>query len=122
MGFSLDDRSDALGEPFANPIVVQPQTRVLLVANDFSGNDARDVAPPPGATLLRVGHSLATSGLNNAGEEIFLRDALGRRVSAAPSTPKPRSGVCAVRVIDDPRDGSEGSFDYDAEGTCTPAL
>jgi hypothetical protein len=119
-GYTLDDRSDKLGEPFARSLRVEPQTYVLLVAEAFNADDPRDQAPPPGASLLRLGRSLASSGLSNTGERIYLRDAQGRRVSAAPATPKPRAGVCIVRVSPDGRDGAASAFDYDSESTCTP--
>jgi hypothetical protein len=119
-GYTLDDRTDKLGEPFARSLRVEPQTRVLLVAEAFNADDPRDQSPPPGVNLLRLGRSLASSGLSNTGERIYLRDAEGRRVSAAPATPKPRAGVCVVRVSSDARDGASAAFDYDPESTCTP--
>jgi hypothetical protein len=118
-GFSLSDRTDVVGEPLA-AYRVEPHARVLLVADAFDPHEPRDVQPPPGAALLRVGKSLATSGLNNAGERLFLRDAQGRRISAVPAGPRPEAGVCNVRVSTDPRDGSDGAFDYDPEQSCTP--
>lgn len=120
LGFVLDDRADAIGTPIARSLIVAPQTRVLLVADNFDASDPRDVAPPPGTPLLRVGRALAGSGLSNAGSALFLRDPAGNRVSAAPGTPAPKSGVCTVRVSADMRDGSNHSFDYDAHDTCTP--
>lgn len=119
-GFTLDDRTDKLGEPFARSLRVEPQTRVLLVAEGFDADDPRDQAPPPGANLLRLGRSLVSSGLSNTGERIFLHDALGRLVSAAPAAPKPRAGVCVVRTSTDARDGAATAFDYDPNATCTP--
>lgn len=118
-GFTLSDKRDAPGQALPSARI-EPHARVLLVADAFDPSEPRDVAPPPGATLIRVGKSLATSGLSNSGEPLFLRDALGRRVSAAPASPRPRSGVCNVRVSDDMRDGSDGSFDYAAGEGCTP--
>jgi hypothetical protein len=118
-GFTLSDKRDDPGQalPAAR---VEPHARVLLVADAFDPAEPRDVQPPPGATLIRTGKSLATSGLSNNGEALFLRDALGQRVSAAPASPRPRSGVCNVRISDDMRDGSDGSFDYAASAGCTP--
>jgi hypothetical protein len=120
LGFVLEDRVDASGTPIARSLVVAPQTRALLVADGFDASDARDVAPPPGTPLLRVGRALAGSGLSNAGSALFLRDPTGNRVSAAPAVPIPKPGVCTVRTSADMRDGSTHSFEYDAHDTCTP--
>jgi hypothetical protein len=120
LGFSLDDRADARSMPIARSVEVAPQTRVLLVADDFDASDTRDVVPAPGALLVRVGRALAGTGLSNAGARLFLRDVQGHRVSAAPATPSSRPGVCLVRTSTDMRDGSPGAFAYDANGTCTP--
>jgi hypothetical protein len=120
LGFVLEDRDDAAGEPIGHSLLVAPHSRALLVADDFDPNDPHDVAPPPGTALLRVGRALAGSGLSNRGAALFLRDPAGHRVSAAPAAPPPRPGVCVVRTSKDMRDGSIGTFDYDVNGTCTP--
>jgi hypothetical protein len=118
-GFSLGDRTDTAGETLP-ALGVEGHARVVLVADAFDAGETRDVPPLPGATLVRVGKTLATSGLANGGEPLYLRDALGRRVSAAPATPRPRAGVCNVRVSSDMRDGQDGSFDYAGSEGCTP--
>jgi hypothetical protein len=120
VGFSLSDRGEAEGTPFTASAIIPPGARVLLVPDGFDARDALDAQPPPGAPLVRVGASLADSGLSNGGEPLFLRDPAGRRVSAAPATPRPRSGVCNVRVADDPRDGEEGTFAYAPDDGCSP--
>lgn len=120
LGFSLADRGDAEGAAFPASAVVPPGGRALLVADGFDARDPLDVAPPPGAPLIRVGPSLAEAGLSNSGEPLFLRDPSGRRISAAPTSPRPRSGVCNVRVSDDPRDGDDGSFAYAPDDGCSP--
>jgi hypothetical protein len=119
-GFSLGDRLDALPDPIGRPETIPPGARALLVADDFDPLDPADVPPPPGALLVRVGRSLGESGLRNAGEAIFLRDPLGRRVSAAPALPRPRPGACRIRVTGDRRSGAAGSFDRAPDGGCTP--
>lgn len=120
LGFSLADRPDAQGTPLSASAVVPPGGRALLVADGFDARDPLDVAPPPGARLVRVGPSLAEAGLSNGGEPLFLRDPSGRRISAAPASPRPRSGVCSVRVTDDPRAGEDGSFGYAPDDGCSP--
>jgi hypothetical protein len=121
-GFTLADSPDAAGTPLTTPAQVAPQARALLVADGFDPHEGRDVAPLPGALLVRVGRALGNAGLRNAGEPLFLRDVLGRRVSAAPATPRPEPGVCSVRVGEDMRSGAATAFAYDAGGTCTPGF
>jgi hypothetical protein len=121
-GFSISDDAFDEGEPIERSAVVHPGARVLLVPDGFDPEEARDDPVPPGAAIVRTGTSLAGSGLSNSGEPLFLRDPAGRRVSAAPAVPRPRAGVCLVRVSEDVRDGSAGSFDYDGEGRCTPGF
>jgi hypothetical protein len=119
-GMLLSDQADELGTPLVTEAQVDPGARVLLVADSFDASDPKDVAVPPGTPLVRVGKSLGNAGLANRGEPLFLRDAQGRRISAAPSSPQPVAGVCSVRVASDPRDGSQGSFALDADQSCTP--
>jgi len=119
-GFSVSDASDGRGVVIEQSQFVFPNARVLLVADDFDPEEPRDDAPLPGTYLVRVGKSLTSNGLANSGEDIFLRDPNGRRISAAPSVPQPRAGVCVVRVSERMRDGSEESFAYDPNDQCTP--
>ncbi len=121
-GFSISDSLDDLGVVIEQSQVVFPNARILLVADDFNAEEPRDDAPLPGTLLVRIGNSLTGSGLANAGEDIFLRDPSGRRVSAAPAVPQPRAGVCIIRVSDQMRDSSEESFDYDPDERCTPGF
>jgi hypothetical protein len=119
-GFTLSDRADASGSPLPAGRVLGPQARALLVSDDFDSDGGRDAPPPDGASLVRVGRGLAGSGLSNAGEALYLRDPDGHRVSAAPANPTPRPGVCIVRISPDMRDGADGTFAYEPDGTCTP--
>lgn len=117
-GFGLSDRRDAVGQLFSVRSRLSPGERALCVADTYDPEQGRDPAPAQGVTLLRIGKSLTGSGLSNAGEALYLRDAAGRRISAAPATPRPRAGQCSVRVADDMRDGSSDAFAI-AE-VCTP--
>jgi hypothetical protein len=119
-GFALDPCSGSSTAPIERAFVMAAGTRLLLVADDFDASDDRDARPPPGAPLVRVGRALAGTGLTNTGSELCLHDAEGHRLSAAPATPRPRPGVCNVRVSADMRDGRPGSFAYDPHDGCTP--
>lgn len=123
-GFSIADAPGSVGDVIAGPRLVPPGARALLVSDRFDPDDrgpgGADAPVPPGVILVRLDGSIASGGLSNSGEALFLRDPEGRRVSAAPAEPPPRQGVCTVRVASDPRTGARGSFDYDAEGGCTP--
>lgn len=119
-GFSISDSPDDPGIVIEQSQLVFPNARALLVADDFNAEELQDDAPLPGTLLVRVGKSLTRSGLANAGEDIFLRDPTGRRISAAPSVPQPRSGVCIVRVCNQMRTGEQDCFSYDPNDRCTP--
>ncbi len=119
-GFSLSDDPLWEGTPIVSDAVVEPGARALLVPDSFDASDSRDVVPPAGALLVRVGPTLGKSGLANQGEVVLLRDPDHHRISSAPASPAPRPGVCIVRVSADMRSGEAGSFGYDADETCTP--
>ena len=119
-GFSISDRTDDLGTRIDRDLVMAAGARALLVSDAFDRGDALDVPPAAGALLVHIGPTLTRAGLANAGEPLYLRDALRQRVSAAPATPEPRSGVCTRRVSADPRSGAAGSFAYAIDAGCTP--
>jgi len=122
LGFALADRADHPGDVITRSFVVPAGGRALVVSDAFDPDDGVDVPVPPGVVLVRIGSSIASGGLSNGGEPLFLRDPEGRRVSAAPSTPAPRRGVCLVRIAADGRTGAVGTFAYDPDDTCTPGL
>jgi hypothetical protein len=119
-GYDLADRPDKQGDVVARSFIVPAGARALLVADGFDPSHPDDSPTPEGTVLVRLGTSLASGGLTNAGEPLFLRDPEGHRISSAPATPPPRPGVCRVRVASDGRTGAAGTFDYDAEDGCTP--
>ena len=121
-GFAISDRADSLGDIIERSTILPPHARALLVADGFDPAHELDDPVPPGTMLVHVGTSLASGGLSNAGESVYLRDTEARRLSAAPSDPTPRAGVCLVRVSTDGRTGATEAFAYDAEAGCTPGM
>jgi hypothetical protein len=115
-GFAVTDDPMREGDVLRRPFRLPPGARVLLVADAFDPADEADDPVPPGAALLRVGSSLGSGGLTNRGEPLFLRDAEGRRVSAAPAVAAP--GACLHRREGmDPRRGDDAAFTV---GPCSP--
>ncbi len=123
-GFALSDSPNTIGDVISDSYRLAPGVRALLVPDNFDPEDRgpqhRDAPIPPGLMLIRLDRSLGAGGLSNSGEPLFLRDPMGRRISAAPAEPMPRPGICVVRVTDDLRTGARLGFDYDANGGCTP--
>lgn len=117
-GLWLADAPDHAGDALP-ALLVPPGGRVLVVSDDFDPDAPEDARVPPGVPLARVEGSLGSGGLASYGEPLFLRDAEGRRLSAAPALPA-RPGVCIVRRSADPRTGAVEAFGYDPAGTCTP--
>ena len=114
-GLFLADRPDREGDLIDGGQSVPPGARALLVADGFDPEDPADPLVPPGVMLVRIGTSLASGGLTNAGEPLFLRDAAGHRLSAAPAV-ETGPGRCLVRSGSG-RSGDEGSFRV---AECTP--
>lgn len=114
-GVSLSDRADAIGDVVETPHRLAPGQRALFVADAFDPDDSADPVVPPGVMLVRIGSSLGSGGLTNAGEPIYLRDASMRRLSAVPAIAAP--GACLVRTGADPRAGDAELFEV---APCTP--
>jgi len=122
-GLSLGDRLDAVAPPISTTALLGPSARALLVADAFDGHEPSELQPPAGALLVRVGTSLASGGLRNSGEALYLRDPAGHRLSASPAHPSPRPGVCIVRSDDaDMRSGAPSAFVRDPDDSCTPGF
>lgn len=116
----LSDRADRPGDVIAAPARIPAGARALIVADSFEPEHPADPTVPPGVVLIRVGSSLGSGGLSNSGEALYLRDELGRRLSAAPALPSAGAGRCLVRIGDDARTGAASAFVFSAAGECTP--
>jgi len=114
-GLALADRPDRVGDVISTAQTISPGARALLVADAFDPLDESDPPVPPGVPLVRIGTSLASAGLSNAGEALYLRDAEGRRLAASPAL-ETEGGECLVRR-GSVRSGDESAF---AIGPCTP--
>ncbi|MGE0787046.1 MAG: hypothetical protein AB7S26_15335 [Sandaracinaceae bacterium] len=114
-GCSLSDRADALGDVIERSFVLMPGQRALLVGDRFDPEDDADPPVPPGVALLRMGTSLASGGLSNAGEPLYLRDEVGRRLSAVPALAT-GEGACLLRL----GTGRSASLESFVIAPCTP--
>ncbi len=97
LGVSLSDRPDRLGDVIEVDASIPAGGRALLVPDAFDPNHPDDPAVPDGIPLVRIGSSLASGGLSNAGEPLYLRDAALQRLSTVDAAPAPGPGVCLVR-------------------------
>jgi hypothetical protein len=120
-GMHLADAAAADGDALP-AVTIPPGAHALIVASGFDPDDASsgDAPVPAGAILVRVDASLGSGGLSNAGEPLYLRDAMERWISAAPASPPPREGDCIVRTSASRRAGEPGTFGYAPGSTCTP--
>jgi hypothetical protein len=117
-GFSLTQDAFAQGQTITGEAPIGPGERVLVVSPDFDSHESSDGVLPPGVRVVRLGRPLA---LRNDGSALFLRDASGRRLSAAPALAPEQAGQCIHRSLDeDPRSGAPQTFARDARGGCTP--
>jgi len=114
-GFALSDRADSEGDLLAGALAAGE--RALIVSSRFDPEDPADPPVPPGVRLIRVDAALGSGGLTNAGEPLFLRDAEGRRLSAAPALSADGPGRCLVNEGPDPR-----RPDGFVRAECTPGV
>ncbi|HEX5658704.1 MAG TPA: lamin tail domain-containing protein [Polyangiales bacterium] len=114
MGFTLSTDATEKGRTIATSSSLAPGERVLLVGPDFDARDANDGALPSGTKVVPLTGAL---GLANAGGELFLRDARGRRLSRARTIAPLVEGQCTRRVGDALRGAA---WELDARGGCTP--
>lgn len=118
-GMRLSDDPNASGDRLPAGWALGAGERALLVGENF---DAVQAGIPPATLLIRLDGPLASGGISNAGEALFLWAADGRLLSAAPPLPRTVPGRCAQRATPDGRDGRVGSFGYDERGSCTPGF
>jgi hypothetical protein len=117
MGFSLTHDPFAEGPAITGELTLAPGERVLVVAPEFDAQESSDGVLPPGVRLARLARPLS---LRNEGSALYLRDALGRRLSAAPALAPEKPGQCIHRVAQDGRSGEAAAFARDAHASCTP--
>lgn len=118
-GLAIADTPEREGEVITSGVVLAPGARALLVAARFDANAMHGDAPiPPGVPILRLDGPIATGGLTNSGEPLYLRDAQGRRLAAVPALAGGIEGRCLARVGDDPRAAEIASFV--TRVACTP--
>jgi hypothetical protein len=116
-GFSLTHDPFAQGQAITGDVALAAGERILVVAPDFDVRDASDGLLPAGVRLARLARPMA---LRNEGSALYLRDAQGRRLSAAPALAPSKPGECIHRVVEDPRGAGSFSFAVDSHGGCTP--
>ena len=95
MGFTLSTDPGERGRAITGAVVLAPEERALLVGPDFDARDLADGALPAGVRLLALDGSLSIA---NAGATLYLRDALGRRVSTAHVLAPLFEGQCSARL------------------------
>lgn len=96
-GWRLSDAVARQGDVLSGSI--PSRGRLLVVASAFDPLGAEDVPVPAGTPLVRIGTSIASGGLSNAGEPLFLRAAEGQRIATFPARPSPGEGDCWRAVI-----------------------
>ena len=116
-GMRITDRTDRDGDTVTQRVAVPGNASVLLVPAHFDAETPDDVSPPPGLRLVRLDNSIASGGLSNRGEPLFLYDERGRRISSVPRLASPGAGMCWRRR--DPRQRSGGPEDFVAQ-ECQP--
>ncbi|MFK8002450.1 MAG: lamin tail domain-containing protein [Polyangiales bacterium] len=88
----LSDAVDREGDALSGSI--PSRGRLLVVASAFDPLGAEDVPVPAGTPLVRIGTSIASGGLSNSGEPLFLRTPDGQRIASFPARPSPGEGDC----------------------------
>lgn len=115
--FTLTTDPESAGARIVNALVLSPGERILAVAPSFDAHDTADGPLPAGVRLGQLDRALS---LRNDGSPLYLRDAEGRRVSAAPALAGESPGQCIVRIDADLRTGRERAFAPDPHAGCTP--
>jgi hypothetical protein len=94
-GWSISDRLDDLGDEL-------PETELpaksfgVIVGSGYDPSQGEDPGPDPGATMVRLESSIASNGLSNSGEPVFLFDSDGRLVSSFHPVGSPGPEGCST--------------------------
>lgn len=113
-GFTIADAGGP-GRAIGPGALLGPGQYGLVVADRFDPASALDPLVAPGAPLFRVGSSLGTNGLLNAGEAVTLLDPAGHELSRCPAFLAPRAGVSVQRLAPDADEGAPASWAEDPE-------
>jgi hypothetical protein len=113
MGFSLSTDATSPGRTLGAGELA-PGERALVVGPAFDPRDTSDGVLPGGLKLVMASGALS---LANAGGQVFLRDAQGRRLASARTLAPLVEGQCTRRLGPALR---EGTWELDARGGCTP--
>jgi hypothetical protein len=121
-GWSLSDSALDFGDPLHGD-VLQPGQYGLIVGPGYDPFQGPDPAPDPGAILIHSDSSLASGGLSNSGEPVFLWDGQGRFISsyldALPVSSSSFNGCSVERVSAEMCGGSSG-WAPNLDGSSTP--
>ena len=121
-GWSVSDSEQDTGDPLSTGELAAGQFG-LLVGKGYDPFQGQDPSPDPSVPLFRSDTSLASSGLSNSGEPLFLWDGQGRLVSAyreAANVSGSGHNGCSVELIAPSVCGSGGGFSSNLDGRSTP--
>jgi len=134
MGFTLTTRTKSespRGRAIAQPVVLAPHERALLVGPEFDPRDVHDGVLPASVRLVRLVSALSIA---NTGDLLVLRDPGGRQVDSARLPAALFEGQCTARRARFSLQGADsegaaaqraaladsGEFALDPRGACTP--
>lgn len=112
-GLRITDALDREGDVLPDASLA-PGERALVVGRGFDPSDPRDTRIPEGVRLLRLESTLASGGLSNGGEPVYLF-AGEQLLSAVPRLASAGPGLCLHRLGQTRSEHDEFSF-----APCTP--